>query len=103
MVASNDFVDLIYHNRQAKSATLRDFFSTLLKIDTLIDLFLYPMKCAVATNREILTFGKPENPVLCQSTGSPVIGVMGFHARVMVFTGRDWALWRFYKNRTTRF
>ena len=31
MVASNDFVDLIYHNRQAKSATLRDFFSTLLE------------------------------------------------------------------------
>ena len=30
MVASNDFVDLIYHNRQAKSAPLRDFFSTLL-------------------------------------------------------------------------
>jgi hypothetical protein len=30
MVASNDFVDLIYHNRQTKSATLSDFFSTLL-------------------------------------------------------------------------
>jgi hypothetical protein len=30
MLASNDFVDLIYHNRQATSATLRDFFSTLL-------------------------------------------------------------------------
>jgi len=31
MVASNDFVDLIYHNRQTKSATLSDFFSTLLE------------------------------------------------------------------------
>jgi hypothetical protein len=35
MVASNDFVDLIYHNRQAKSATLRDFFSTLLELPPL--------------------------------------------------------------------
>jgi hypothetical protein len=33
MVASNDFVDLIYHNRQTKSATLSDFFSTLLDSD----------------------------------------------------------------------
>jgi hypothetical protein len=41
MVASNDFVDLIYHNRQAKSATLRDFFSTLLEVwETLVPLLM---------------------------------------------------------------
>ena len=57
MVASNDFVDLIYHNRQTKSATLSDFFSTLLGPKT-VDIANYRLAVDGLVDKPLtLTYG----------------------------------------------